>query len=72
MAQVDMTLAFFITASLLLFYYMYQEGKHSRVYSIALAFLLAGATLAKGPLGLLVPLVNIIAVSMASSRFRLP
>ena len=57
-AQVDMALAFFITASLLLFYYMYQEGKHSRLHSIALAFLLAAATLAKGPLGLLVPLLT--------------
>ena len=59
-AQVDMTLAFFITATLLLFYYMYQEGKHSRLYSIALAFLLACATLAKGPLGLLVPLLTLL------------
>jgi 4-amino-4-deoxy-L-arabinose transferase-like glycosyltransferase len=59
-AQVDMTLVFFITATLLLFYYMYQEGKHSRVHSIALAFLWACATLAKGPLGCLVPLLTVI------------
>ena len=60
-AQVDMTLAFFITATLLLFYYMYREGKYSGVYSIALAFLWACATLAKGPLGCLVPLLTVIA-----------
>ena len=60
-AQVDMTLAFFITATLLLFYYMSREGKYSRGHSIALAFLWACATLAKGPLGCLVPLLTVIA-----------
>jgi len=60
-AQVDMTLAFFITATMLLFYYTYREGKYSRGHSIALAFLWACATLAKGPLGCLVPLLTVIA-----------
>ena len=59
MAQVDMTLAFLMTAALLLFYFMYREGKDTQVNSMAMALLLACATLAKGPLGLLVPLLTI-------------
>ncbi len=59
MAQVDMTLAFFMTAALLLFYFMYREGRYSQGNAIAVALLLACATLAKGPLGLLVPLLII-------------
>lgn len=59
MAQVDMTLAFFMTAALLLFYFMYREGRYSRGNAMAVALLLACATLAKGPLGLLVPLLII-------------
>src|SRR5919109_1378350 len=59
-AQVDMTLAFFITAALLLFYFAYRQVKHGKAHSIGLALLLAFATLAKGPLGLLVPLLTII------------
>ena len=58
-AQVDMTLAFFITGTLLFFYYMYREGKFSRAHSVTLALLLACATLAKGPLGCFVPLLAI-------------
>jgi 4-amino-4-deoxy-L-arabinose transferase-like glycosyltransferase len=59
MAQVDMTLAFFMTAALLLFYFMYREGRYTQVYSMAVGTLLACATLAKGPLGLLVPLLTV-------------
>lgn len=59
MAQVDMTLAFFMTAALLLFYFMYREGRYSQGNAMAVALLLACATLAKGPLGLLVPLLII-------------
>lgn len=59
MAQVDMTLAFFMTAALLLFYFMYREGRYTQVNSMAVALLLACATLTKGPLGLLVPLLTI-------------
>jgi 4-amino-4-deoxy-L-arabinose transferase-like glycosyltransferase len=58
-AQVDLTLAFFMTAALLLFYLMYREGTYPQVYSMAVGFLLACATLAKGPVGLLVPLLTI-------------
>ena len=60
LAQVDMALAFFTTATLLLFYYMYREERYSLFYSICLAFLLACATLAKGPLGCLVPSLIVI------------
>ena len=59
MAQVDMTLAFVITAALLLFYFMYREGRCTQVYSMAVGSLLACATLAKGPVGLVVPLLTI-------------
>jgi 4-amino-4-deoxy-L-arabinose transferase-like glycosyltransferase len=59
MAQVDMTLAFFMTAALLLFYFMYREGRYAQVYSMAVGSLLACATLAKGPVGLLVPLLTV-------------
>lgn len=59
-AQVDMTLAFFMTATLLLFYYIYREKRCSLFHSIGLAFLLACATLAKGPLGCVVPSLIVI------------
>ena len=57
MAQVDMTLTFFMTAALLLFYFMYKEGNHHRLYCMGLALLLAFAALAKGPLGSILPLL---------------
>jgi 4-amino-4-deoxy-L-arabinose transferase-like glycosyltransferase len=57
MAQVDMTLTFFMTAALLLFYFMYKEGNHQRFYCMGLALLLAFAALAKGPLGSILPLL---------------
>jgi 4-amino-4-deoxy-L-arabinose transferase-like glycosyltransferase len=60
LAQVDMTLAFFITATLLLFSCLYQGENYSLIHSIGLAFLLACATLAKGPLGCLVPSLIVI------------
>ena len=52
--QVDMTLAFFISAALMLFYLVYEE-EHARTgRSLVLALILALATLAKGPLGVAV------------------
>src|SRR5262245_25360518 len=59
-AQVDMTLAFFMATALLLFYFMYREGKYGKAYSVGLALLLSFATLAKGPIGLLLPLLTMI------------
>lgn len=55
LTQVDITLAFFISAALLLFYFVYQEERARTARSLALAVLLALATLAKGPLGVAVP-----------------
>src|SRR5437773_12015172 len=57
MDQVDRTLTFFMTAALLLFYLMYKEGNHHRLYCMGLALLLAFAALAKGPLGSILPLL---------------
>jgi 4-amino-4-deoxy-L-arabinose transferase-like glycosyltransferase len=59
-AQVDMTLAFFITAALLLFYFMYVEKRAGIPKSLVLAVLLACATLAKGPIGILLPVLVIV------------
>jgi 4-amino-4-deoxy-L-arabinose transferase-like glycosyltransferase len=59
MAQVDMTLAFFMTAALLLFYFIYKEKKYSRLHCMGLALLLAFATLTKGPIGVVLPLLTI-------------
>jgi 4-amino-4-deoxy-L-arabinose transferase-like glycosyltransferase len=53
--QVDMTLAFFISAALMLFYFVYQQEHARTARSLTLAFLLALATLAKGPLGVALP-----------------
>lgn len=53
--QVDMTLAFFIAAGLVLFDFIYREEEYRTARSLALALLLGLATLAKGPLGVAVP-----------------
>jgi 4-amino-4-deoxy-L-arabinose transferase-like glycosyltransferase len=53
--QVDMTLAFFISAALMLFYFVYQEERYRRARSCLIALLLGLATLAKGPLGAALP-----------------
>lgn len=55
LTQVDMTLAFFISAALMLFYFLYDEEHARTARSLVLALLLALATLAKGPLGVAVP-----------------
>ena len=60
MAQVDMTLAFFITAALLAFYFGYQNEKSQKIPALAFGSLLAFATLAKGPLGLVLPLLILV------------
>jgi 4-amino-4-deoxy-L-arabinose transferase-like glycosyltransferase len=59
LAQVDMTLAFFIAAALLLFLFVYREGKSEVgiLGPLGIALLLALATLVKGPVGVLVPLL---------------
>ena len=58
--QVDMTLAFSISAALMLFYFLYREERSRAARSLVLALLLALGTLAKGPLGVAVPLFVIL------------
>ena len=58
-AQVDMTLAFFTVAALLLFFSLYRNGRSTKAESLGLAVLLALATLAKGPVGILLPSLTI-------------
>jgi 4-amino-4-deoxy-L-arabinose transferase-like glycosyltransferase len=58
-AQVDITLAFFISAALLLFFSLYRKGESRKAESLGLALLLALGTLAKGPLGVLLPSLTI-------------
>ena len=58
--QVDMTLAFFVSAALMLFYFLYREERARATRSLVLALLLALGTLAKGPVGIAVPLFVIL------------
>lgn len=53
--QVDMTLAFFITAACLYFYFLYRRREFGLLLPLGLPLLLGLATLAKGPLGVAVP-----------------
>ena len=55
LVQVDMTLAFFMLAAFLSFFFLYREGGGSEKKTAGLALLLAFATLAKGPIGIVVP-----------------
>ena len=58
--QVDMTLALFVLAALLSFLFMYQGGEISNKKIAGLALFLAFATLAKGPIGIIVPVLTIL------------
>ncbi len=53
-ARVDMTLTFFMLASFLCFYYLYQS-RGGLLKSLLMAALLGLATLAKGPVGAILP-----------------
>lgn len=66
-ARVDMTLGFFITASLLLFYAIYRSWLRHPLWTYAMYLLVAAATLAKGPLGIVLPGL-VIAVFLAGKR----
>jgi 4-amino-4-deoxy-L-arabinose transferase-like glycosyltransferase len=55
--QVDMALAFFISAACLYFYFLYQQRDFGLVKALGLPLLLGLGALAKGPLGLAVPCV---------------
>jgi 4-amino-4-deoxy-L-arabinose transferase-like glycosyltransferase len=54
-ARVDMTLCFFVTASLALFYALYRGFLGNALWYYALYGLVGLGTLAKGPLGILLP-----------------
>lgn len=58
--QVDMTLAFFISASCLYFYFLYKKQDFGLVRCLGLPFLLGLAVLSKGPIGLAVPLLTFL------------
>jgi len=53
--QVDMTLAFFISAACLYFYFLYKQRDFGVAKSLGLPILVGLATLAKGPIGVLIP-----------------
>jgi 4-amino-4-deoxy-L-arabinose transferase-like glycosyltransferase len=54
-ARVDMTLCFFVTASLVLFYYLYRGFLTNQLWYFVFYALVGIGTLAKGPLGILLP-----------------
>lgn len=54
-ARVDMTLSFFVTASLVVFYLLYREVLRGEVWRYAWYSLLGVGVLAKGPIGVLLP-----------------
>jgi len=57
--QVDMTLAFFIAAACLYFYFLYKQRDFGLAQSLGLPILMGLATLAKGPIGFLIPSLTI-------------
>ena len=54
-ARVDMTLCFFVTASLVLFYELYRGSLQQPFWFYAFYIVLGFATLAKGPVGVVLP-----------------
>jgi 4-amino-4-deoxy-L-arabinose transferase-like glycosyltransferase len=66
-ARVDMTLCFFVTASLALFYALYRGFLGNALWYFALYALVGLGTLAKGPLGILLPGL-VIATFLALKR----
>ena len=59
-AQVDMTLAFFVSAACWYFYFLYERREFGLLKSLGLPLLLGFATLAKGPIGFAVPALIIL------------
>jgi 4-amino-4-deoxy-L-arabinose transferase-like glycosyltransferase len=66
-ARVDMTLCFFVTLSLILFYFIYRGFLRHPLWPYAMYLLVGLATLAKGPLGIVLPGL-VIAVFLALKR----
>jgi 4-amino-4-deoxy-L-arabinose transferase-like glycosyltransferase len=58
-ARVDMTLTFFVTASLIVFYFLYRGWIAMRSAFYGFYFLLGIGVLAKGPVGLILPALTI-------------
>jgi 4-amino-4-deoxy-L-arabinose transferase-like glycosyltransferase len=67
-AITDMTLTFFIAASLYLFF-LSMEGRDKRLYLISYA-LMAIAVLTKGPIGIAIPAMTIIPYLILTKRFK--
>ncbi len=59
-ARVDMTLTFFMVAAFAFLLLRYREGRGRRAESLFLALLLGLATLAKGPVGALLPCLSLL------------
>ena len=66
-ARVDMTLCFFVTASLVLFYSLYRGFLTRQIWYYVFFALIGISMLAKGPLGLLLPAL-VIAAFLALKR----
>jgi 4-amino-4-deoxy-L-arabinose transferase-like glycosyltransferase len=69
LVQVDMTLAFCQVAALLVFFFLYREKSGDLAKALALALLLALATLAKGPLGIGLPCLVFLAFLLLERDF---
>jgi len=70
-ARVDMTMCFFVTLSLILFYALYRGFLSHPVWYFALYVFVGIGTLAKGPLGILLPGLVIAAFLAAKRRWDL-
>lgn len=70
-ARVDMTLCFFLTLSLVLFYSLYRGFLAHRLWYFAFYFIVGIGTLAKGPLGILLPGLVIVGFLTIKRRWDL-
>jgi 4-amino-4-deoxy-L-arabinose transferase-like glycosyltransferase len=69
-ARVDMTLTFVLLSCFLFFFYLYEtDGGRDRRKACLFGFLLGLATLAKGPLGFVVPSLSVIIFLWARKDF---
>jgi len=70
-ARVDMTLCFFVSAALMLFYSLYRGWLSSSIWYFCFYGLIGFATLAKGPLGMLLPALVIAAFLALRKRWEM-
>src|SRR5262249_57311710 len=69
-ARVDMTLTFVLLCCFLYFFYLYEtDGGRDRWKACLFGFLLGLATLAKGPLGFVVPALSVLIFLLARKDF---